>query len=132
MLQKTVMSLDRSSVPSLSRCVHTLDQVELDSNTSYISTELTGMTQSSLRPPSTTLSISPRLSSNETTSMALQVPSSWPKAPPAFKRTSAHFFSRPLMPVMVQPPLSENQNFLPIVQVCRVCFCHPDYNGPTP
>ena len=30
MLQKIVVTLDYWSVPSLSRCVHTLDQVELD------------------------------------------------------------------------------------------------------
>ena len=31
MLQKIVMTLDRWNVHSLSRCVHTQDQVELDS-----------------------------------------------------------------------------------------------------
>ena len=35
MLQKIVVTLDRWSVPSLSRCVHTLDQVELDSQYIY-------------------------------------------------------------------------------------------------
>ena len=85
--------------------------------TSYMSTELTGMTWSSLRPPSTTHSIYPRVSSNEMASTASPILSSWPKAPHAFKHISARFFARPLMLVMVQPPLSVSKTFLPILQV---------------
>ena len=40
MLQKIVVTFDRLSVHTLSRCVHTLDQVELDSQQGEIPIKL--------------------------------------------------------------------------------------------
>ena len=92
--------------------------------TSRISMEFTGMTRSSLRSPSTIFSISPRVSLNETAVTAPLILLSEPKALHAFKHPSTCFFSCPLMPVMVQPPLLDVQNSLTVVQVwgfSKVC-----------
>ena len=82
-----------------------------------MSMELTGMTRSSLRPPSTTFPISLRVSSNETASTASLISSLWLKAPHARKLSSARLRSRPLMLTIVHPPFSENKTFLFILQV---------------
>ena len=83
---------------------------------SYSLSEHTGMIRSSLRPLSSTSPSFPRVSSKATASTAPLISSSGPRTPLALSRSSALLFSRPTMPVMVQPPLSENQNFLPMVQ----------------
>ena len=49
--------------------------------------------------------------------MAPLICSLGPRTLHARSRSSSLFFSRPTMPTIVHPPLSENQNFLPMVQV---------------
>ena len=84
--------------------------------TSYISSEQTGIVRSSLRPSPTTSRSIPKVSSKETASTAPLISSPGPRTPLSRSLSSALVFSRPATPTIVHPPLSENQNFLLIVQ----------------
>ena len=83
--------------------------------TSYILSEHTGIVRSSLRSSLTTSFSIPKVSSKETASTAPLISSPGPRAPHARSRFSAFVFSRPTMPTIVHAPLSEKQNFLPMV-----------------